>query len=221
MSGPPYPLPPAPTGIGAGFTIGISPIGVPPPFNWWQTILAQYANSPILTQLVNNFAQYIDQTANFDDFFDNIWNVDSAKGYGLDIWGRIVGVVRRLQVAQTAQQSFGFEEPLNPTLETPFQAAPFYSGSSITSTFDLVDQSFRTLIFAKALANISNGSIPAINQLLLNLFPGRGNCYVRDNGGMSMTYVFKFILTPVETALVAQSGVLPKPTGVAANVQVG
>ena len=58
--------------------------------------------------------------------------------------------------------------------------SPFYSGAVLTSNFNLSDDAFRTLIFAKALANISDGSIPAINQLLLNLFPRRGNCYVTD-----------------------------------------
>lgn len=35
---------------------------------------------------------------------------------------------------------------------------------------------------------------------------------------MTMTYTFTFALTPVELAIVLNSGVLPKPTGVAASV---
>jgi len=213
----PYPQLPLPTGIGKGFQIGVSPIGTPPPFNYWQTILSQYANSSILTQLISNFFQYLDQTANLDLFFENIWDIDTATGRGLEIWGRIVGVTKTLRFVASGQ-FFGFAEANDPVNVAGFNQAPFFSGTLLTSNFDLSDDAFRTLIFAKALANISDGSIPSINQILLNLFPGRGNCFVVDNGNMSLTYTFQFALTAVENAIVTQSGVLPKPVGVSAAV---
>lgn len=218
MSGPPFPRSLFPSGIGE-FKIGVSPIGAVPPFDWWQTVLAQYANSPTLTQLISNFFQYLDQTADFELFFENIWDIDTASGIGLDIWGRIVGVVRALQVNEPGK-FFGFEEATSVSAD-PFNQSPFFSGTTLTTNFSLADSSFRTLIFAKALANISDGSIPSINQLLLNLFPDRGNCFVTDNGGMSMDFVFEFPLSSVEIAIVSQSGVLPKPAGVSATVIIG
>lgn len=217
-SGPPYP--PAPVAgsnaIGS-FTIGVSPIGTIPAFNWWKTVISQYANSIILTQLISNFDQYIDQTANFDAFFDLVWNVDTAQGWGLDVWGRIVGVTRTVSIA--AGDFFGLEGPGGASGD-PFDVSPFYAGNPSTTNFNLTDQSFRTLIFAKALSNISNGSIPSINQILLNLFPGMGNCYVTDGLDMTMTYTFKFLLSAVQQAIISQSGVLPKPVGVSATVVI-
>jgi hypothetical protein len=217
MTGPAYPHPnPAPGSNAIGsFQIGVSPIGDIPPFDVWDTIISQYANSPIISQLCVNMALYLDPTRDFDAFFDTIWSVDSAIGLGLDIWGRIVGVQRVLHVPDGTTY-LGFEEAGSQA--QPFNQAPFFSGASLTNNFILSDTAFRTLIFAKALANISDGSIPAINQLLRNLFPNRGNCYVIDNLDMTMTYQFNFILSPVEAAIFEQSGVLPKPTGVLANV---
>lgn len=61
-----------------------------------QTIISQYANSPTLLKLIRNFNDYIDPTCDIDNFYDFIWNVDTAQGFGLDIWGRIVGVSRAL-----------------------------------------------------------------------------------------------------------------------------
>ncbi len=175
------------------------------------TIISQYANSPALYKLASDFFEYVDQTANFDQFYDLIWNVDTAQGYGLDVWGRIVDVRRVLQVSvgsnlgmQAATQNSG----------DPFDISPFYSGAATTANYELSDDAYRTLIFAKALANISDGSIPGINQILLTLFPGRGNCYVVDNLDMTMVYTFEFPLTDVELAIIAQSGVLPTPAGV-------
>lgn len=220
MAGPPYPRyapGSAPGGNAIGsFIIGGSPIGTIPSFDYWTTIISQYANSPILTQLVTNFFQYIDQTTNFDNFFDFIWNVDSAQGYGLDVWGRIVGVVRQVNVPGNIEY-FGFAEG-GAGNYTGFNQDQFYSGAPVTNVFNLTDTAFRVLIFAKALANISDGSIKSINQLLLNLFPGRGNCYVIDNANMTMTYFFNFGLTQVEQVILEQTNVLPKPVGVAATV---
>ncbi len=216
MSGPDINRPrPGSNAIGS-FIIGVSPIGTITPFDYWDTIISQYANSEILTQLIASFDECVDQTANFEAFFDYIWNVDTAQGYGLDVWGRIVGVSRTLHIV-SASSYFGFEEAT--TLSAfGFNQQPFFSGDPLTNNFNLSDDAFRVLIFAKALANISDGSVKAINQLLINLFPHRGNCYVTDGLDMSMTYTFDFVLTPVEQAILGQSGVLPKPVGVSAIV---
>lgn len=217
MTGPPLPRPVAGSNAIGSFVIGVSPVGTIPAFDVWSTIISQYANSPILTQLITNFFQYIDQTADFEAFFDNIWNIDTAQGYGLDVWGRIVGVTRNLQLPTVPPSSFGFAEA-NAGTALPFGFGVFFTGQGASSSFTLDDNDFRTLIFAKALANISDGSIKSINQLLLNLFPNRGNCFVVDGLNMTMEYVFSFPLSTVELAILGQSGVLPKPTGVAARV---
>lgn len=218
MTGPPYPPGPVAGSNAIGsFVIGVSPIGPIESFDLWKTVISQYANSPILMQLIENLDDYVDQTTNFNLLFDNIWNIDSAVGYGLDVWGRIVGVDRVLTVSSSL--FFGFAQQL-PQIDTfgPGGASPFYSGVPASSNYALTDTAFRQLIFAKALANICDGSIPAINQIMMNLFPNRGDCYVADDGGMMMTYTFNFVLTPVEQAIVAESGVLPKPVGVTASV---
>ena len=209
-TGPPYPPPPATGSNAIGlFEIGVSPIGDIPPFNPWITVIAQYANSPRLTGLLIAFNEAMDQTENFDNLFDLIWNLNTAVGYGLDVWGRILGVSRVVQIAGTAE-FFGFEEADAFT----FNQASFFSQVPATTNFNLADPAYRVLLFAKAASNITDGSIPAINAILLSLFPGRGTTFVADNGGMSLTYTFQFPLTQVETAIVTETGVLPEPVGV-------
>jgi hypothetical protein len=182
-----------------------------------RTILSQYAASPTITTLIEAFDACIDPATDFDAFHSMIWDLDTAQGYGLDVWGRIVGVGRVLQVASGT--FFGFAEAGDTVVQSPFNTGgPFFSGGATTGNFALVDDGFRVLIVAKALANITDGSIPALNQILLTLFPGRGNCYVVDNADMTMIYHFEFTLTPVEAAIVENSGVLPKPVGVAVSV---
>ncbi len=245
-TGPSYPVvnPPGSNSIGR-FIIGVSPIGTIPPFDVWETVQSQYANSQIITTLLTQFAGWMDQTQNFDSFFDLIFNVDTAQGYGLDVWGRIVGVNRILKIS-TPGAFFGFEEA---TDAVGFNQAPFYNGTALTSNYVLTDEAYRLLILTKAMANVSQCSIPVLNQMLMTLFPHRGNCYVAetpinkgpwfgfeeatdalgfnqaqfyggedDSNRMVMTYTFEFSLTPVELAIVQTSGVLPKPTGVKASV---
>ncbi len=213
--GPPYP--PAPQ-TPLQPSLGTFIPGDVVPFSYWDTIISQYANSRIITGLIGNFQQYIDQGTNMESLYDNIWNVLTARDYGLDVWGRIVGIQRVIAI-QTAK-FFGFEEQTPATVEDfgPGGVGCFYSGVPAASSYALSDQAFRALILAKAMSNISAGSASSINAILRSLFPGRGNCYVVDSYNMMMQYKFEFKLSQVEFAIISASGVLPKPTGVSSSI---
>lgn len=186
-----------------------------------RTVISQYANSPTLRQLIRNMDEYINPDTDFDAFYDYVWNVETAQGFGLDIWGRIVGVGRMLTIPG-AGVYLGYQEAYTaPTAATgaqPFGQAPMYVGAASTQTYRLADDAYRKLILVKALANISDCTSPSLNRLLSNLFSGRGRCYVSDTGQMEFRYVFEFALEPYEIAILTQSGVIPKPAAVLANV---
>lgn len=193
-----------------------------------QTIISQYANSPVLVQLIQNMNGYLDPRANFQAFFDLVWNVDTAVNFGLDYWGRIVGVPNgRLLQLGSNQDVFGFNNEDIPADWAPFNQGTFNTGANASTTFTLGDTAFRTLILAKALANITATNSQALNRLVRNLFPNRGRAYVIDRGksntaigGMTMSFVFEFSLSQVEYAILTQSGVMPHPAGVGFNVIV-
>lgn len=63
---------------------------------WQETVISQYANSPTILGLVEKFNAAIGVTIDIDNFYSWIWDVDTAQGFGLDIWGRIVGVSRTI-----------------------------------------------------------------------------------------------------------------------------
>ena len=197
-----------------------------------QTIISQYANSPTLVQLIQNLNVTIDPSADLDKFYSFVFDLNQAQGFGLDIWGKILGVKRYLNIGLSNYFGFtGTTGRLNASGDAlgggpaPTGAQPLYSGQTVTTNYALSDTSYRSLLFAKALYNITSGSIPAINQIMINLFlaavPGRtGKAYVTDGQDMTMTYTFQIVpaLTAVEYAIVSQSGVLPRPTGVSATV---
>lgn len=143
-----------------------------------RTIISQYSNSPTLTQLITNLNTYFDPQANLQQFYDLIWNVETAEGYGLDVWGRIVGVSRFIRVPN--DKWFGFAEAGTISAD-PWNQGIFYSGQDLFHTITVDDNTYRMMIFAKAALNITDNSIPAVNNILMTImFPNRGNAYVTD-----------------------------------------
>ena len=190
--------------------------------NWDETLLSQYVASPTLVGVLQSFNDAIDPSIDITNFYNNIWNVTTAVGNGLDVWGQIVGVSRYLQI--NASNYFGFDESVTtPTLTTgaqPFNQAPFASGTALTSTYALADSQYRRLILVKAAANISDLSVPSINALLRAEFGTSdginpyGKAYVIDNENMSFEYHLGFVPSAVQIAIINNSGVFPRPAGV-------
>ena len=156
--------------------------------NVQETILAQYANSPSLRGIIERFNKAADPNALIETFYNNVWNIETATGWGLDVWGRIVGVGRVQKV--TAPQFIGFDEANDGSGSArPFDDGLFYTGTLDTTNYALTDDAFRRLIFARAAANISNGSIAEINRILMLLFSGNGEIIYVDEGTAADDYL--------------------------------
>jgi Protein of unknown function (DUF2612) len=183
-----------------------------------KTIVSQYANSPALLQIIGSFNAAIDPAADLENILTNIWDVNTAQGFGLDILGRIVGVSRFvIESPQLAGGNwFGFENWM------PFDQAPMLNGTTGPGSnvpASIPDDMFRLMIKAKALANISGASASAINATLITLFPNRGPTFVIDGLDMTIRYFFGFSLTTNELSVISQDGILPRPAGVQASIQ--
>lgn len=204
------------------FVISTGPASSSTSFNVEATVISQYANSPTLDQLITNLSQYFDQSANFAAFYTYVWNVDTATGFGLDIWGKIVGVSRLLLIPNTTDyvgfdnsatpppdwQTMGSDQPPQPAV-----GGAMYTGYNATQAYLLPDDAYRQLILAKAFANICTTTAPAINQILQNLF-GAGTAWVLNTGVMSISYNLNFTPSAIQQAILEQSGVIPTPPGV-------
>jgi len=73
-----------------------------------RTIISQYGPSRTISQLCRNIDFYIDPRADFDTFYSYVWNVETAVGFGLDIWGEIVNVSRNINVPVDTPNPGGF-----------------------------------------------------------------------------------------------------------------
>ena len=190
--------------------------------NWNETLLSQYCDSPTITGMLQSFNDAVSPDADITAFYANIWNVATAVGNGLDIWGQIVGVSRVLQIPATPYLGFdeAFTVPTELTGAQPFDQAPFWQGSTATVNFALSDTQYRQLIMVKAAANISNLSVASINALLRAEFGTNngsdpyGPAYVIDNQNMSFEYYLDFVPSAAQIAIIENSGVFPRPAGV-------
>ena len=64
--------------------------------NVLQTVASQYGDSPTILALIESFNAAVDPSEDIDNFYVWVWDVATAQGFGLDIWGRIVGVTRTI-----------------------------------------------------------------------------------------------------------------------------
>ena len=183
-----------------------------------RTILSQYAESAVMGALLDAFNSALDPSAQIQALVDMVINVQTATGWGLQVWGRIVGVGNVLKLS--AATYLGFSQASDPG-EGNFSNSILFNGQAATTNYVLSDDNYRVLILAKGLYNITDCSILSINRILMLLFGSYGQCYCTNGMNMTMTYTFDFDLTPVQFAIITQSGVLPAPAGVSVSVVQG
>jgi hypothetical protein len=179
-------------------------------------IQSQYAAGKKMMALAAGFQQRIDPTADIDLFYDKLFNIYTAAGFGLDNWGVILGIGRTIE-GPPVLDCFGFDgSTLHPFDQRPFM--PDYN--LIPPTYlTLDDELFRLLLLYKALANISASDAATQNKLLSVLIDtgvgGFGSAaYVLEVDTMVIRWVFETFLTPTQLAVFKVAGTLARGAGV-------
>lgn len=171
------------------------------------TIMSQYAHSPAILAIIGGINDALDPQYFMDDFYEYIYRLSSAKGFGLDIWADKVGVSRNAPLADPNAKTFGFDPDFQ-----PFNTYPFSDGGRFSS-YQLTDDMLRQLITMKAASNIIYATALNINKLLESIFIGKV-AYYRIIGHMKAEYVFYFKLSEFERLIVYNFNILPEPCGV-------
>ncbi|MCX1504376.1 DUF2612 domain-containing protein [Escherichia coli] len=187
---------------------------------WEDTILTQYSASKKLLSIIDTFNQATSLDDFTDEFIKKIWDLTTCETFGLDMWGKIVGISRYIY-APIETSSFGFSEAdgKDPDYPTPFNDSPFFGGVQETTNVRLSDDAYRTLIFCKAFTNISIATIPEINRFLKILFYQRGRAYCVNYRDMTIGITFEFELAPYEESILTNYEVVPVPSGVLVNMR--
>lgn len=182
-----------------------------------KTILAQYANSSRMLQILGRFNNAVDPLMDIDNFYTEVFDLDTCGTYGLDVWGVIVAAPRTIAVDDT--DYFGFKD----SELFPFDQAPFFNTAPTTHNVELGNRAYRRLIYYKAMVNIMSTTLPNINAALWRLFEGAAgedDIYVQEHtqGVMTMRIIFRFSLTPLDRAILRTYGYLLRPAGVGLKI---
>ncbi|MCC8190131.1 MAG: DUF2612 domain-containing protein [Planctomycetes bacterium] len=152
-------------------------------------IQSQYSASQRMLALMAGFQEQITIDGDADLFYQKMFNIYTAVGYGLDNWGRILGITRTIEDADT--------------------------GAALT----LEDEYYRALLLYKALANIAAADAQTLNSLLRILietgiagFPPVA--YVLEVDTMVIRWVFEDFLDPIQRAVFFAAGTLARGAGV-------
>lgn len=135
------------------------------------TVQSQYAASPRILALAAQFWDTLNPTASFDLMIAKMIDPSTAEGYGLDVWGRIVGIKRAL--IPVAGDYLAFAPPANVTNPegNSWDNAPF---NPVNSAGYASDPIYRTYVYVKAMLNIGNGSLADLNRYFSLLYPDSG-----------------------------------------------
>lgn len=184
--------------------------------NYVDTIMSQYANSPIIIALIEGINDLVEPDTVLDSFYNKVINLSTATGYGLDVWGRIVGINRTVNTDLANDSYFGFNET---GYYSPFNDKPFNGNGGSFTAYPLPDNLYRQLIFIKAYANIIYATAPNINKFLYYIFGGK-RAYYLITGVMQAKYVFEFTPTSFERLIIFTLGVLPVPCGISVEYTI-
>ena len=168
-------------------------------------MLSQYANSPSYVKLYNGLMELFSNAKLISDWYNVVYNLKTATGFGLDIWGEILNQGRQLSYTEngtTVNIYLGGEQTID--------------GVVYSATY--MEELYRTVLFMKTLSNITNCTINSLNSLLQYYFKNRGGVYVLEYGVMEIRYVFEFYVSSIEKSIFTSS-IMPKPTGVGASFE--
>ena len=153
-------------------------------------IYHQYANSTKMVKFIDKSAVVLGASGDLSNFYQTVFNIDTAVGFGLDIWGSILNIPRSLLIT------------LN----------------NVDQQYTMSDDEYRLILKLACAKNISDATCASIYQSLSLIFSNYGNIYVSDLGSMHLRYSFEFLLPNTMYAILSATGVIPKPAGV--NVEL-
>ena len=165
-------------------------------------MLSQYANSPKFVKLVEGLKAHISNASTIDEWIRVVYDLKTASGYGLDVWGVILNQGRLLYYTEN-----GVEKSVY------LKGAQTIGGESYTD--EQMEGYYRMLLFFKAFSYVTNSTLKSFNDLLRFYFEDK-MVYVQEIGTMAIELVFEFFPTTLEQIIFA-SELFPKPTGVSLN----
>lgn len=143
----------------------------------------------------------------WQDWYDNVFNLQTANDFGCSVWGIILGIPLTLGPPPdpSGKKNWGFG-----SLRKNFMHGNFTSSGAAGLTLE----EKRIVLKLRYFQLSCRCAIPEINKFLQFLFKDIGTAYILDNLDMSITYVFNFQLSDNLIYMFEKYHLLPRMDGV-------
>lgn len=177
------------------------------PIDITQVLTWQYNDATRLQSLIEKHQAWIDRYHNqfWTDWYDDIFNLDTANDFGLSVWAIILGVSFGVEMSDGTKNIFGFD---------PYGDNFFASNFSAVASgaVQLTTEQKRIVLKLRYYQMISRATIPEINAAVKAIF---GNAWVLDPGDMSFVYiVMGGTPTSEQQFIIDNFDVIPRPSGI-------
>lgn len=179
------------------------------------TVQSQYSASPRILALAGMYWDMLNPGSEIQTMLDDMLNPSTARGYGLDVWGRIVGIKRATVPVSGEYLAFDPDPMSNPDGDS-WNNAPF---NPLTPQGLATDSVFRVYVMVKAMMNIGNGSLADINKYFSLMFPDSGIQVI--HAGTMIIRVLDYDAVLTDAAIMALRSIDWVPAGVGWQVWQG
>lgn len=179
------------------------------------TVQSQYSASPRILALAGMYWDMLNPGSEIQTMLDDMLNPSTARGYGLDVWGRIVGIKRATVPVSGEYLAFDPDPMSNPDGDS-WNNAPF---NPLTPQGLATDSVFRVYVMVKAMMNIGNGSLADINKYFSLMFPNSGIQVI--HAGTMIIRVLDYDAVLTDAAIMALRSIDWVPAGVGWQVWQG
>lgn len=185
--------------------------------NLLQAIIWRYNDASNLIGLLTAKQNWynVNQTAFWQNWVTNVFDLRTANEFGCAVWSIILGVPLSItqQPDYLTKPVFGFGFDTGGfTYRKNFNRGNFAIRNQTTVNLTLAQQ--RLVLRLRYCQLMTRGNVLQINSFMKYIFSDLGLVYVVDNGNMEATYVFTFAL-PSQLQFVLQNyDILPRPSGV-------
>lgn len=179
--------------------------------NLKSSVLWQYESAEAIKALTEAKKEWLDEHHGqfFDDWYRDVFNVDTINDFGVAIWGRILDIpVGRFNSTTTTPivTPFGFGN-----FNGNFFGYNFYSNSGRSR--ELPIELKRLIIKMRYFALTTRFTIPEVNKFLRDNFSDYGPAYLQGTYDMSeMVYIFDFAVDDDLKFIFDDLDMLPRPS---------
>lgn len=178
-----------------------------------KALIWQYNKAPNLQAILQDKQDWYNtnQTQFWEDWFTNVFNLDTCNDFGCVVWAIILGVPLNFVSGDMPKTGipWGFDIVNLSNFDGNYNFTSQQSNGTILTTAQK-----RILLKLRYYQLISRGSLTQTNKMLKDLLSPFGTYYMVDNLDMTMTFVSTGPAPSWITFILTEMQVLPRPAGV-------